>query len=336
MEFTNNLLKLSELIAADKTKILVEEATKTSFILPFINNLGFNVFNTDEVQPEYVCDIGTKKGEKIDYVLKIDSKPIILMECKHWKENLNNHISQLFRYYHCCDKVKIGILTNGLEYRFYTDTKVENKMDDEPFFIFDMENVNLNSIKILQLFHKNNFNVENIKNFVQRQTAYDLFKSYFNEMSVNPSVNFMKFILKECDYVKRITQPIIDATTPILKSVINDFTNSKCDFVNIKSEIVKVESKIITTEEEIQSYEIIKDLLKDHVNIQRITYKDYQSYFNITIDNNNRKTVCKISMKPKKMVIIFSSKEKYELASLNDIKNYKDKLIDSLNLILNS
>jgi len=71
--------------------------------MPFINVLGYDVFDPTEVVPEFTADIGTKKGEKVDYAIMKDGKPIILFECKWSGADLNKeHASQLHRYFSCC------------------------------------------------------------------------------------------------------------------------------------------------------------------------------------------------------------------------------------------
>ena len=100
---TDLKLKLQQLhqrVDVLKDQINTEEATKNAFVMPFIQILGYDIFNPTEVIPEFICDICTKKGEKIDYVIKIDGEPILIIECKHWKENVDAHNSQLHRYYH--------------------------------------------------------------------------------------------------------------------------------------------------------------------------------------------------------------------------------------------
>jgi hypothetical protein len=95
--------------------------------MPFIQALGYDVFNPLEVMPEYTCDIGTKKGEKVDYAIMKEGKPIILIECKHWAQNMDLHDNQLIRYFHV-GNAKFGLLTNGIIYRFYTDLEEKNNM----------------------------------------------------------------------------------------------------------------------------------------------------------------------------------------------------------------
>ena len=142
---------------------MTEEATKNGFIMPFINALGYDVFNPLEVIPEYTCDIGTKKGEKIDYAILKEGAPIILIECKHWKENLNVHSGQLLRYFHV-SKAKFGILTNGIEYRFFTDLDETNKLDEKPFLNVSLTDLRDNDFEELKKFHKSYFDVERILN----------------------------------------------------------------------------------------------------------------------------------------------------------------------------
>lgn len=95
MDFKDTIKQLADRIEKLKDNIQTEEATKNAFIMPFINALGYDVFNPLEVLPEMTCDIGTKKGEKIDYAIMKDDQPILLIECKHWKQDLNLHDNQL-------------------------------------------------------------------------------------------------------------------------------------------------------------------------------------------------------------------------------------------------
>ena len=84
MDFKDQIKLLSERVIKLKENTQTEEATKTAFIMPFLQTLGYDVFDPTEVVPEYTCDLGIKKGEKIDYAIHKDGQPIILIECKHW------------------------------------------------------------------------------------------------------------------------------------------------------------------------------------------------------------------------------------------------------------
>ena len=132
MEFEEKIKEFSKRIKNLEKSINTEEATKTSLIMPFFSLLGYDVFNPIEFTPEYIADVGIKKGEKVDYAVRINNQVTILIEAKSVNENLQKHGSQLFRYFGTTT-AKIGILTNGIIYKFYTDLEETNKMDIAPF-----------------------------------------------------------------------------------------------------------------------------------------------------------------------------------------------------------
>jgi hypothetical protein len=105
MDFKDSIIQISERVAKLKESLLTEEATKTALVLPFIQALGYDIFNPTEVVPEFTCDVGTKKGEKVDYAIFKDSEPVILIECKHWEADLELHGNQLIRYF-CVSSAK--------------------------------------------------------------------------------------------------------------------------------------------------------------------------------------------------------------------------------------
>ncbi|WP_229413028.1 hypothetical protein [Massilia alkalitolerans] len=100
MDLIDQLRTLATRIQNTKSLIQTEEATKNAMVMPFIQLLGYNVFDPTEVTPELVADIGTKKGEKVDYAILRDGDPIMLFECKKCGADLHiNHAGQLFRYF---------------------------------------------------------------------------------------------------------------------------------------------------------------------------------------------------------------------------------------------
>lgn len=161
MSFTETINKLSALIADRAHLVENEEAVKMSLVAPVLQALGYDVFNPMEVVPEYYCDIGIKKGEKVDYAICDNNEPILLIECKGVNKDLNEHISQLYRYY-TTTSARIAILTNGLVYKFFADTQRANIMDMTPFFEVDMRNLTDYDASQLLKFHKRYFNPDYI------------------------------------------------------------------------------------------------------------------------------------------------------------------------------
>jgi len=169
VDLIDQLRTLGTRIQNTKSLIQTEEATKNAMVMPFIQLLGYNVFDPTEVTPELVADIGTKKGEKVDYAILRDGEPIMLFECKKCGGDLHiNHASQLFRYFHVT-KSRFGVLTNGLRYKFFTDLEQPNKMDETPFFEFDILDFKERDVEELKKFAKMTFDVDTILN-----TASDL------------------------------------------------------------------------------------------------------------------------------------------------------------------
>jgi predicted type IV restriction endonuclease len=117
MDFIDKIRELSARIPKQLDHIQTEEATKNALVMPFINALGYNVFDPTEVTPELCADVGVKKGEKVDYAL---------FECKHHAADLGNmHASHLHRYFSVVEARFIA-LTNGLVYWLDTDLEASN------------------------------------------------------------------------------------------------------------------------------------------------------------------------------------------------------------------
>jgi len=345
MDFKDQVKQLSDRVAKMKDKILTEEATKNAFIMPFINCLGYDVFNPLEVVPEFVADIGIKKGEKVDYAILKDNSPIILVECKHWSADLDPHNSQLFRYFHTTS-AKFGILTNGIVFRFYTDLVEPNKMDEKPFFEFRIDNMKDVQIEKLKEFHKSYFNLDSIintaselkfmselRNLIVKEISEptDEFTRYFAK-SVYPSIVTPKVLEQFRGLVKRSFQQYInDAISERLKSALAT-DQQKAEEIE-KDELTTApleENKIQTTAEEMEGFYIVRAIVCAKVKVARVAHRDQQSYFGILLDDNNRKPICRLHYNGKKKYVSFfdtGKEEKIEIESSSQLYEYASRLI---------
>lgn len=343
MDFKDTIKQLAERIQKLKDNILTEEATKNAFIMPFINALGYDVFNPLEVVPEMVCDIATKKGEKIDYAIMKDGEPIILIECKHWQQDLKLHDNQLMRYFNV-SKAKFGLLTNGIVYKFYTDLIDVNKMDEKPFLEVDITNLKDTQVEELKKFHKSYFDIENILNTASELKYTGELKAVLSKEFSSPQPDFVRYFAKQV-YDGVINAKMLEQFTHLVKrsisSYVSDLISERLNSA-LKSEEkeeakqpieipAEEESKIITTDEEIESFMIIKSILRPVVDIQRVAYRDTQSYFGILLDDNNRKPICRIYLnsQSKKYLITFDEnrkEQKHEINSLDDIYQYQEEI----------
>ncbi len=351
MDFKDILKQLGERVLKIKDQVHTEEATKNAFIMPFIKELGYDVFNPSEVVPEFIADVGIKQGEKIDYAIMKDGEPIILIECKWHGSPLSIHnASQLFRYFHTT-KAKFSILTNGIEYRFFTDLVEPNKMDEKPFFSFNITDLKDIQIDELKKFHKNYFDFENIVN-----TASDL--KYTGEIKAliakelnEPTPDFVKHFAKQI-YPSIITQKVLEQFTELTKKSFSQYVNDTIT-ERLKSALTKEtesqktepsdepiikpsEDKVVTTAEEMEGYLIVKSILRQVIPVERIFYRDAQSYFSIILDDNNRKPVCRLYFNSQKKYIATIDADKkeirHEIATLDGLYKYATELLKTVAL----
>lgn len=355
MDFKDSLKQFSERVITLKERILTEEATKNAFIMPFIQLLGYDVFDPMEVIPEMDCDLIKKKGEKLDYAIMRDGEPILLIECKHWQQNLDLHATQLKKYF-VASKAKFGLLTNGIIYRFYADLEKENIMDDVPFLEINLEALRDAQIEELKKFHKSYFDVDNILSSASELKYMSAIKSEIRTEFSDPSADLVKLLTKRV-YEGPVTQKILEQFTVLtrraLTSHINDILSERLNIAiqgtNIapKEECKPTEEepstpleeasdnkpKVITTEEELEGFYIVKSICREVLDSNRITYRDAISYFAIFADDNNRRPICRLYFNSsiKRISTFGADKEekKFEIEKLDDIYKYAKELKES-------
>lgn len=350
MDFKDQIKQLTDRIDKLKEQIQTEEATKNAFIMPLIMALGYDVFNPLEVVPEYVCDIGTKKGEKIDYAIMKDGNPMILIECKHWEHVLNVHEGQLLRYFHV-SKARFGILTNGIIYKFYTDLKDPNKMDEKPFFEINLCDIRDNQIDELKKFHKSYFDINNILSTASELQYTNQLKTQIREELSNPSEQLVKLFTKRVysglmmpkiveqftDLVKKsISSVISDIITERLKTAINKETDKSETTPPDTDKDSGKDDGINTTLDEMEAFYIVKAIMAQKIPVNRIVHRDTKSYFGILLDDNNRKPICRLFLDGnKKSLVTFGEgkkEQKHQLDSLDEIYRYAQELLEVVKL----
>lgn len=357
MDLIDQLRVLAARITTIKDLIQTEEATKNAMVMPFIQILGYNVFDPLEVTPELVADIGTKKGEKVDYAILMEGKPIILFECKKSGGDLNiNHAAQLFRYFHVT-AARFGVLTNGLTYRFFTDLEQPNKMDEKPFFEFNILDFKDRDVEELKKFTKSAFNVETILTTATELKYTRAIQSKLAEWIISPTEDFVRLAAAELIGTKRFTSQIRDQFTIITKrafdQLIGEKINDRLKGAMTPESITVVEypststsaqvcegatttsttneSTILTTAEELEGFHTVRAILRGAVPAKRIFMRDAQTYCAILLDNNNRKPICRLrfnNTEKLKIGIFNEAREEaiFDIESIEDIFNHADQI----------
>ena len=347
MDLYEDLQRLGARISSIKDSVQTEEATKHSFVMPFFQILGYDIFDPNVIVPEFTADVGIKKGEKVDYAIMYEGKPLIIVEVKKHTEVLNKHSSQLYRYFGVTD-AKFALLTNGIEYRFYSDINKENRLDDNPFLIVNLDELNKRDVKALERFTKSDLNISSILEMANKQRRILEIKKIFEEETAKPSDDLARmFACRILPQGTRITGSVLEDfksyTKTALSEIVTDLASKKINSVragltaNITDEDDEGsndEAKIVTTQDELQGFFIIKSILGEYVELDKIYARDTQSYFGVLFDDNNRKWIARLHFNTAKKYIgiheIEKQETRYPLEKLEDIYKFRDKLIATL------
>ena len=316
--------------------------------MPFINLLGYDVFNPSEVVPEFTADIGTKQGEKVDYAIKKDDEIIMLIECKRYGADLTEaHASQLYRYFSVVH-ARIAVLTDGVIYRFYTDLEETNIMDSKPFLEFNMLDIQEPLVNELKRFTKPTFDLDAALTAASDLKYTKEIKQTMLEQLETPSEDFVRFFLSHV-YSGVRTQPVIQQFTGIVRRALNQFLNeqinqrlrSAIESGEVAEDAIDVEipdeateepvaSRIVTTEEELEGFFTVKSIVREVVDANRIGHRDTISYMSVVLDGSNRKPICRLHFNSaQKYLRLRNAEKQYErvdIEGIDDIYEYADRL----------
>ena len=320
VDISERLASLASKIAQQRSSIETEEATKNAFVMPFISLvLGYDVFNPNEVVPEFTADVGTKKGEKIDYAIVKDGDVQILIECKRIGSPLHlNHASQLFRYFAVAN-ARIAVLTNGDEYQFFTDLDAPNRMDEKPFLVLQVSDLDSAVVPELRKLTKDAFDLDSIISAAEELRYVGEIKRILAAEFTSPDVEWVKFFTSRV-YTGAFTQKVREQFTGLVekagKQFLNDRVNDRlkaalgrdangvveeADAAADTSESAALDSveqaskkDIETTIVEIEGFQIVRAIACSEVPPERIVMRDTKTYCGVLLDDNNRKPIARL------------------------------------------
>lgn len=329
MSFDEKIVALSQRIPKIKEHLQTEEATKNALVMPFIDALGYDIFNPKEVVPEFTADFGSKKGEKVDYAIMKDGEPCILIECKKAGVDLSlENISQLYRYF-SVTKARISILTNGTKYWFYSDLDEPNKMDEKPFLEIDLERPKDLSNAEVKKMAKEDFDLERMLSTASELKYISEIKKVISSEIENPSEELVRYFYKKICSKGLFTAAMKETFTPLVAKAFRVFINDKIDdrlrsalehngAADLKpdeempEQVIKDgDNGLVTTEEELEGYRVVVAICSQRVDPERVVHRDTKSYMGILLDDNNRKPICRLW---------FNTKQKY-LGVFDEQKN---------------
>ncbi|WP_419808848.1 type I restriction endonuclease [Sphingomonas sp.] len=311
MELATKLIELEKRTSQHRELLLTEEAAKTALVMPFLQALGYDVFNPGEVIPEFTADVGVKKGEKVDYAVCIDGSVAMLIECKPSSVDLDlKHASQLFRYFATTD-ARIAVLTNGVVYQFYSDIERPNKMDDKPFFVFSMDSIRRSDPVTLERFGRHQFDIDLILAEAGRLKLESQMRIELEREFAQPSDEFVRMMVTRVQPGVRFTAAVKEQLAPVIAAsiagLVRDRVNERLTSALAVANPVPIEAAdgatddmsapeegVITTEDEIAGFRIVQAIAARHVDPKRVVIRDSKSYCAILLDDNNRKSLARL------------------------------------------
>ena len=357
MDTRSILSEISKRASDEAGRLQTEEATKNALIMPFIQNvLGFDVFNPAQVQPEFTADYSDRQGEKVDYALMQDDNPAILVECKKLTDGLDSRrTKQLGRYFHYTT-AKVGILTNGVVYQFYTDLAETNKMDSEPFLTIDIRSVDERAIQHLTYFNRDSFDPAKAREQAVRLRQIAGIKTFIEKQFQDPDDEFVRMAARQV-HQGRLGQQVVEHYSEMVKTASQEFLNDRLsDVMGFAREKLNrpleqdeedstategAERGIYTSVEEVEGYELVKVIVSGHIAPERVHMRDSKSYCRVLLDDNQRKPICRLYFNDtqKKSIVIVDrerTEQRYQIESVNDIGQYADQLIAAAQSYLGS
>jgi len=256
------------------------------------------------------------------------------------------HSGQLFQYF-AATPAKFGILTNGITYHFYTDLNEPNKMDTDPFLVFDLLDINENIVPELKRFAKKTLDIRGAFNAAAELKNMSKIKELLDALRHEPPDSFVKYVMSEI-YDGMRTQKAIDEFRPIIKRGFNQYINDAIgetlkNAMRGQSESNRASVELSPDEEvdkqteaddspmsieEMEAFSIVKSLLRDMIDVDRLTWQHTNEYMVILFDNNIRKRICRFWFNKAQKYITTPDENKkpvkHDISSLNDIYKYAE------------
>lgn len=307
-----------------------EETTKQALILPLLDILGFSPYDPTKVLAEFAADFpGVKSTERVDYALYCNGQPVMFIEAKPYVANLTNHAPQLSRYFNSSLGVTIGAITNGKEWRFFTDLINPNVMDDKPFLTVDFTKNKAEDLTQLAEFKHDNFHVEKLRFFAEENQYIQQFKTVIKRSINEVDIDFVRYVAQQASIPRQLNTKFLESIQPFVKQAVEQSISDTVvkglssptiitaqpveqkveETIEIVSEsstlanIVNSENeRIVTTVDEQELSRIVIELFPE----VELVAKDTESYFSVLFQNKNNRWLFRYDVNRKRPTIQFA------------------------------
>mgnify|MGYP003600610802 FL=1 len=306
-----------------------EETTKQALILPLLDILGFSPYDPTKVLAEFAADFpGVKATERVDYALYCNGQPVMFIEAKPFTANLSNHAPQLSRYFNSSLGVTIGAITNGKEWRFFTDLINTNVMDEKPFLTIDFTKHKAEELTQLAEFKHDNFHADKLRFFAEENQYIQQFKIVIKRSINEIDLDFVRYVAQQANISRQLNTKFLENIQPFVKQAVEqaisdtvvkglssptiitaqpiEINPSPIETVDIQqdtvSDIIHSDNeKIITTVSEQILFKLVQELLPEH----ELIAKDTESYFSVLYQNKNNRWLFRYDVNRKRPTIQF-------------------------------
>lgn len=299
---------------------------KQALILPLLDILGFNPYDPTKVLAEFAADFpGVKSTERVDYALYCNNQPVMFIEAKSYNSNLTNHAPQLSRYFNSSLGVTIGAITNGREWRFFTDLINTNVMDEKPFLTIDFTKVDAGDLTQLAEFKHDNFHAEKLRFFAEENQYIQQFKTVIRKSIHDIDIDFVRYVAQQANLQRQLNTKFLESIQPFVQQAISDTvvkglssptiitaqpveqksTPSSDALVTIPETNVIIHpdnAKIITTKDEQDLLRIVNELFPN----LELEGRDTESYYSILYQNKTNRWLFRYDVNRKRPTIQFN------------------------------
>lgn len=261
-----------------------EETTKQALILPMLDILGFSPYDPTKVRAEFNADfLGAKVSERVDYALFCHGAPVVFIEAKAYAEKVTNHSPQLSRYFNSSPNVPVGIITNGREWRFFTDLVHKNVMDPDPFLVIDLLDTNDIELASLRRFRYDEFEPDKLRSMAEESTYFTAFTGVISSTLKNLDVDFVRYVANKAGVQRQLTAKFLDSIAPIVRRSIEKAVSDMVVSGLSAPELPQVGALSQVQEETDDSSEGVKDIISAE-NEKIITSIDEQILYSYAVD----------------------------------------------------
>jgi hypothetical protein len=242
---------------------------------------------------------------------------------------------------------RVAVLTNGVVYDFYSDVDKPNKMDEKPFFSFNLENQKPHDLKTLESFRKNSFDVSKIIQEAGNLKIQNLLRKEIEKEFSSPSDEFIRLLASRVHQgnvtqavKERFSKLVANSLTMFVRDLVNERLASAINASNANGAVeeatddVPTPEEIITTQEELSGFHIVQAISSRVVDPKRVVMRDQQSYCGVLLDDTNRKPIVRMHFNglTKKYVGTFKGKDetKHLISEVTQIYQLEPLILDRL------